>query len=113
MDTISYDYFKKLDLRMGKVEAAERVEGSDKLLKLTVSFGPSVDGETRTIAAGIAEHYSPEEITGKTLPFVVNIEPRTLRGIESRGMLLACAKDGTEPILLVPEKDVPEGTVIL
>jgi len=94
---------------MGRVKTAERVEGSDKLLKLTVDFG----GEIRTIAAGIAEHYSPEEMAQKTLPFVTNIEPRVLRGVESQGMLLACARDGETPVLLSPEKDVPPGTIII
>jgi methionine--tRNA ligase beta chain len=107
--TISYDDFKKLDLRMGKVTAAEPIEGADKLLKLTVSLGE----ESRTIVAGIAQHHAPEAVVGRILPFILNIEPRTLKGVVSEGMLLACAKDGAEPVLLVPEKDVPPGTVIL
>ena len=109
METIAFSDFKKLDLRMGRVNAAEPIEGADKLLKLTVSLG----SETRIIVAGIAQHHAPETLVGRTFPFVLNIEPRTLKGVPSEGMLLACARDGETPVLLSPEKDVPPGTIII
>jgi len=82
---ISIQDFQKLELRVGKIEAAERVPGADKLLKLTVDIG----GEKRTMAAGIAPAYSPEQLVGKSVVVVVNLEPATIRGIRSEGMILA------------------------
>lgn len=121
METISYADFSKLDLRVAKILAAERVEGADKLLKLTISLGakaadpttpnapPAI--ETRTLAAGIAQHYSPEELVGKKIIVLANIQPRTLRGIESQGMLLAASTDDkSEVVLLTVDKNVPEGS---
>ncbi|OIO27006.1 methionine--tRNA ligase subunit beta [Candidatus Micrarchaeota archaeon CG_4_10_14_0_2_um_filter_60_11] len=88
--TVTYDDFKKLDLRVGTIKAAERVVGSDKLLKLTVSLG----SEERTLAAGLAELKSPEELVGRKIIVVANLAPRKLRGIESQGMLLAACPEG-------------------
>lgn len=106
MDEIPYDDFSKLDIRIGKVLAAERVPETDKLIKCTVDFGES--GQ-RTIVSGIAAWKTPEELVGKLLPYVVNLAPRTLKGIESQGMLLA-ASDEAGVALLCPERDVPPGT---
>lgn len=107
MDTITIEQFKKVEIRIGKVIKCEKVEGADKLLKLQVDFGDF----QRQILSGIAEHYSPEEIEGEKLPFIVNLEPRTLRGEESQGMLMAVEAD--KPILLVPAKDVAEGSIVV
>ena len=93
---ISYDDFAKLDIRIGTVLAAERVADTDKLIKCTVDLG---ELGTRTIVSGIAQWKTPEELVGKQLPYVVNLAPRVLRGIESQGMLLA-ARDETGGALL-------------
>jgi methionyl-tRNA synthetase len=86
---ITIDDFEKLDLRVVKVLEAEKVEGSDKLLKLRVEMG----GETRQIVSGIAKHYSPESLIGKSVILVANLKPVKLKGIESQGMILAAAND--------------------
>jgi methionyl-tRNA synthetase len=83
-EQIQYDDFAKLDLRVGTIAAAEKVPKADKLLKLQVDLG----FETRTIVSGIAEHFSPEDITGKQVVVVANLAPRKMRGIESNGMIL-------------------------
>lgn len=85
--TISIDQFQEADIRLGKVTACEKVEGADKLLRLDVYFGEEIG--TRQIVSGIAPYVSPEEVIGKTYLFIVNLEPRTIRGLESNGMLLA------------------------
>jgi len=105
-DEISYDDFAKLDIRIGVVIAAELVPETDKLIKCTVDFG---DFGTRTIVSGIAEWKKPEDLVGKQLPYVVNLAPRILRGVESQGMLLA-ASDEQGVALLVPERTLPPGT---
>ena len=102
---ISYDDFAKLDIRIGTVLAAERVADTDKLIKCTVDLG---ELGTRTIVSGIAQWKTPEEIVGKQLPYIVNLAPRILRGIESAGMLLA-ASDETGVVLLFPERAMPPG----
>ena len=104
---ISYDEFKKIDLRVGKVISAEEVSGTDKLLKLEISLG----AETRTIVAGVKKHYSAEEILGKKIVIVTNLQPVKLRGIESQGMLLA-AVDKDNVVLLTIDKDITEGSKI-
>jgi methionyl-tRNA synthetase len=87
---IEYDDFARVDLRVGKVLTAEKVEGADKLLKLSVDVG---EAAPRTIVAGIALHYAPEELPGKNVVVVANLAPKKLRGIESHGMLLAAGGD--------------------
>lgn len=103
---IQYDDFAKLDIRIGRVAAAEMVEGADKLIKCTVDFGEL--GE-RTIVSGIAEWKKPEELVGKKLPYIVNLAPRVLRGVKSQGMLMA-ASDSEGVALLSPERDIAAGT---
>jgi methionyl-tRNA synthetase len=83
---ISFEDFQKLELRVGKVETAERVAGASKLLKLSVDLG---EPEKRTIVAGIAQAYAPEDLLGKFIVIVANLEPAVIRGIRSEGMLLA------------------------
>ncbi len=99
---ISFDEFQKIDLRVGAIIAAEKVEGSDKLLKLQVDLGPEIG--YRQIIAGLAQFYQPEEIIGKQIIVVVNLEPKVFKGLESQGMLLAVGDD--EPVLLSPNKEV-------
>lgn len=105
---ISFDDFSKMDIRIGKVLKAERVEKSKKLLKLQVDTGI----DTRTVMSGIAEHFSPEEITGKQVTMLVNLAPRKIMGVESQGMILMAAdKDGTLR-LLSPSADVSPGSSV-
>ena len=100
---ITIDDFMKVDLRVAKVLAAERVPKSKKLIKLTLDLG----SEQRTLAAGIAEAYEPEALVGRHVVIVANLAPRTLMGIESNGMVLAASPEGGKPILIgfdqVPE----------
>lgn len=108
MDTIQYEDFAKLDIRIGKVIAAEMVPETDKLIKCTIDFG---EMGTRTIVSGIAEWKKPEELVGKQLPYIVNLAPRMLRGVESQGMLLAThAPEGVA--LLTPDLEVVPGTKV-
>jgi len=104
---IKFEDFQKLDLKIGKIFAAEKVEGADKLLKLKVDLGK----EKRQLIAGIAKFYQPEDLIGREIIVVVNLEPRTLMGIESQGMLLA-ADNESKPVLLKPDEEVPPGTKI-
>jgi methionyl-tRNA synthetase len=84
-DRISIDDFAKVELKTAKVLEVEKVEGADKLLRLQIKVGE----ENRQIVAGIAEHYSPEELVGKKIVVVANLKPAVIRGVESNGMLLA------------------------
>jgi len=104
---ISIDRFKQVRLRIGTVRAAEPVPKSKKLLKLTVDLGD----ETRTVVAGIALAYRPEDLAGKQVVVVTNLEPATLMGVESQGMVLAASGDGA-PVLLHPGAAVPAGTEV-
>jgi methionine--tRNA ligase beta chain len=104
---ISFEDFQKLDLKIGKIVAAENVDGADKLLKLEVDLGE----EERRLVAGIAKFYQPENLIGREIVVVANLEPRNLMGIESQGMLLAADDDG-RPVLLKPDEEVPPGTKI-
>ncbi len=102
---ISIDDFAKVDLRTAVVTAAEKVEGADKLLKLQLEVG----GETRQIVAGIAEHYAPEDLVGKTIVVVANLEPAVIRGVESNGMLLAASSDDSVVVVTVDDTKVGSG----
>jgi methionyl-tRNA synthetase len=104
---ITYDEFSKLDLRVGKILAAEPVPKAKRLLKLSVDTGL----DQRTVVAGIAEHYSAEELIGRKVIVLVNLEPRALRGVESKGMLLAADLEG-RPFLLSASDDAPVGSPI-
>jgi methionyl-tRNA synthetase len=105
-EEIAYEDFAKLDIRVGTVLAAERVPETDKLIKCTIDFGES---GIRTIVSGIAQWKEPEQLVGMQLPYVFNLAPRMLRGIESQGMLLALS-DEQGLALLVPERVVEKGT---
>ena len=102
------DDLAKLDIRVGTIEAVGDVEGSKKLIKLTVDFGD----HTRTILAGMKqEREDPTEITGKQALFVVNLAPRKMAGVMSEGMLFDLGyEDGVEPALAMPERPLPNGT---
>jgi methionyl-tRNA synthetase len=105
---IEYDDFAKVSLKAGKIVAAERVAGADKLLKLTVDLG---EAAPRTIVSGIALAYTPEQVTGRRVVVVTNLKPRKLKGIESRGMLLT-AETGEKGLSLLDPGDVPAGSVV-
>ena len=106
--TISSEIFDQIDIRVGTIEAVEDITDSDKLCQLRVSFGD----HRRTIVAGIRQERSnPREIEGKQALFVVNLEPRKMRGVMSEGMLFDIGyADGLRPVLAVPESPVPDGT---
>ncbi len=104
---ISIDEFKRLDLRIAEVVAAEAVPKSKKLLKLTVRLGD----ETRAVVAGIAEHYRPEALVGRKVVVVANLEPATLMGVPSNGMVLA-GSAGDALALLTPDQDLPPGAKV-
>ena len=103
---IDIDDFVKVDIRVGKVLTAERVKGADKLLHLTVDIG---EPEPRTIVAGIALSYTPEQMVGRKVAIVANLHPRKLRGIESNGMIVAASLEGAKPVLAGFLEDVPVG----
>lgn len=105
--TVSVEEFQKLDLRVGRIVTAEPVPKANKLLKLTVDIGP----EQRTVVAGIAQSYSPEALVGKSIILVANLAPRTLRGIESQGMVLAAESDD-QIVLAGFEAPVPPGSKV-
>jgi methionyl-tRNA synthetase len=104
---IAIDDFKKVELRVAEVLAGERVPKSKKLLKLTVKVGE----EVRTIVAGIAEHYAPESLVGRKIVVVANLQPATLMGIESNGMVLAASQEGDLSLLSL-DKDLPPGAKV-
>ena len=106
--TISIDILNQVDIRVGTIEAVEDVESSDKLVKLRVNFGEF----TRTILAGMKqERANPREIEGRQALFVVNLEPRKMRGVVSEGMLFDIGyADRIRPVLAVPEERVPDGS---
>lgn len=105
---ITIEDFKKVEIKVGQVTAAERVTGSDKLLKLTVEVGEEAP---RQIIAGIGKTYEPEVLLGQQLAVLVNLEPRSIMGLESQGMVLAASGDAG-PVILMPEKPVPSGAVL-
>jgi methionyl-tRNA synthetase len=101
---ISFEDFKKLDLRVGTILSAEPVESSDKLLQLSVDLG---EGEARQIIAGIRTYRAPEALVGKQAVFVANLEPRTIRGLLSNGMLLAASNEHEFGLLFVDSTVAP------
>jgi methionyl-tRNA synthetase len=105
-DRIAIDDFMKVELRVAKVLAAERVPKSTRLLKLHVDVGT----EQRTLVAGIAESYEPEALVGKSVVIVFNLKPAKLMGIESNGMVLAASPDGGKAIVVTFEEPPAPGT---
>ncbi len=108
MENIVFDDFQKIDLRVAQIKACEDIEGADKLYKLTIDVG-----EEREIAAGIKQHYTKEELIGKKIIIVANLEPRKLRGVISHGMLLAASTDDKSSLTLITlDRDVPNGSKV-
>ncbi len=107
VNSIKLEDFKKLDIRVGEVLSAARVAGTEKLIEVKVDIG----GEVRTLATGIVPAYGPEELVGKRIIVLANLEPRRVRGIDSQGMLLAAEWDGRVALLTV-EKDAPKGAKV-
>ncbi len=105
---ITYDEFAKVQLRTAQVLKAEKVEKADKLLRLEIQLG----AEQRQIVAGIAKHYTPEQIVGKTIVVVANLQPAKIRGLESNGMLLAAEDETGVLAVLTPERSVQSGTKV-
>ena len=106
---INFEEFKKIDLRVAKIIAAEKVQESENLVKLEIDLGTELG--KRQILAGIQKYYQPEELMGRQIIVVTNLEPKKMMGMESQGMLLAADING-EPILLMPDKQVPPGSKI-
>ena len=106
---ITIDEFRRIELKTARILVAEPVPKSKKLMRLEVDLGT----ERRQVVAGIASRYTPEQLVGKTVILVVNLEPARLMGLESNGMVLAASlPEAGEPVLLIPESDVDPGTVV-
>jgi methionyl-tRNA synthetase len=103
---IAIDDFGKVDLRVGLVLSAEPVKGADKLLHLKVDIG---EAEPRTIVAGIAEAYKPEQLINRKVVIVANLQPRKMRGLISNGMIVAASVEGGKPVLAGFHEDIPVG----
>jgi methionyl-tRNA synthetase len=107
--TIGFDEFAKVEMKVGLVQAVEKVQGADRLLRMTVDTG---EPEPRTIVAGIAQAYpDPQALAGKRIVVVTNLAPRVLRGIASRGMLLAAGEPPNLSVVTV-EGPIPPGTPV-
>ena len=107
-EEITFDYFQKLDLRVGKIIEAIQVPNSKKLIKLTVDFGT----EKRQAVAGLLKYYMPEQLVGKKCVFLLNLQKRVLAGIESQCMILAAEDNEDHVSVLMPAKDIAEGSKI-
>ena len=105
---IKFEEFKKMDLRVAKILEVEDIPGADRIYLLTVDIGE----EKRKIVAGIKPWYKKEELVGKNIIIIVNLEPKTIRGIESKGMLLATLFDNKLSILTTDKEEVPAGSKI-
>ena len=104
-ELIDFETFQKMDLRMGKILSAEKVKKADKLLQLSVDTGI----DTRTVVSGIAQHYAPEDVVGKTVLILLNLAPRKIRGVESQGMILMAENEEGELSFLETEKEFLQG----
>jgi len=109
MENVKFDDWQNLDLRTGKILEAEDIEGADKLYKLEIDLG----NEKRTLVAGLKPYYKKEELKEKSCIVFTNLEPRKIRGIESKGMILAAvSEDESKVNLLQPDKDIKLGSKI-
>ncbi len=104
---VTFEDFAKLQIRIGTVVSCSKVEGADKLLRLQVDLGD----ETRQTIAGMAEFFAVDQLVGKQIPILTNLEPRKFKGLESQGMIIA-ADVGGRPILLHPEGNIPAGSIV-
>lgn len=108
-ETIKFSDWQKLDLRTGKILKVDSVEGADKLYKLQIDLGKELG--KRTLVAGLKPYYKPEQLKNKSCIIFTNLEPRTIRGIESQGMILAAvSEDESKVFLLQPESKIEEGS---
>lgn len=107
-EEIDIDFFRKIDLKVGKIISAETVEKSSKLLKINVSFGD----RQKTILSGIRKDYTAEELVGKKIIVIDNLKPAKLMGLESQGMLLAAGDETGKISLLTVDKEIAEGSAI-
>ncbi len=107
-EEISFAEFQKLDLRIGKIIEATQIPNSKKLIKITVEFG----SEKRQAVAGLLKWYNPEELVGKKCVFLMNLQRRVLAGVESQCMILAAEDSEGNVVVLVPEKDIAQGSKI-
>ncbi|MDE6182796.1 MAG: methionine--tRNA ligase subunit beta, partial [Rikenellaceae bacterium] len=107
-ESISYDDFQKMDIRVARILEAEKVAKTKKLLKLTIDTGI----DKRVIVSGIAEHYTPEQLIGKQVLVLVNLLPRELKGIVSQGMILMVEDHNGALVAVGPENEVKEGTMV-
>ncbi len=107
-DTITIDDFKKIQMKVGTILTAEKVEWSDKLLKIEVDLGD----EKRTVLSGISKFYTVEEVVGMQVIVVTNLQPRKIRDLESQGMILA-SEEGENVVLLSTHKKVANGSIVL
>ncbi len=105
---ISIEDFAKIDLRVGTIVAAQRVAGATKILKLTIDIG---DRQVTT-ASGIAQYYQPEELVGRRVVVVANLQPATIRGIESQAMILAASQEGSGVVLVAPAEEISNGAKV-
>lgn len=116
MEYVSYEEFKKMDMRVGTLKKVEAVEGTDKLLKCQIDFGEKNEDGTeclRQIVSGIRESYPDyESLIGKQVLYIVNLEPRTIRGVESQGMLMAVDGKEGKAVLMHPSEEVAPGVRI-
>lgn len=105
---MTIEEFQKAELRIGRILEAERVAGSEKLVRIRVDLG----AETRQVLAGVGKAYAPEALVGREIVVVANLDPRMMMGLESQGMLLAASDSEGAPVILSPDRAVPPGCVI-
>ena len=105
---ITIEDFKKLNIMVGTVESVEEIEGSEKLYKFMINIGL----ETRQILGGLKLSYQPDELLGKQVLVLENLEPRQLMGLESQSMILCASDENNKPVIIAPEKQVANGSII-
>jgi len=109
MENITFNEFQKMDIRVGEIKIAEDVPGADKLYKLIVDIG----GEERILVAGIKQHYSKDDLPGKKVLVLTNLEPKVIRGVESHGMVLcAHTEDRSQLVCTTTEKGIATGSKV-
>lgn len=104
---ISFEDFKKIDLRVARILEVERIEDSEKLFKIKIDVG----GEERILVSGVSNYYEPKDLIQKQVIVILNLEPKIIFGVESHGMILF-ARDKEKPIVLSPEEEVADGAII-
>ncbi len=105
---ITFEDFEKIEIKIGKVKSAEKIPDADKLLKLIFDFG---DEERQVLSAIALSYPDPSVLVGKEIPVITNLEPRTIRGYESAGMIMALGNED-DVVLLQPDREVPPGTIV-